>query len=933
MLQFLIFLSWLVVFCSPLIFSLIKDSRGGEVSQKQWLFSVIWAVGGGVFILLIAWILHLWTEVLWFEELGYAARFWTVFLAKWKYFLLGAVGCFLFFWVNIRFTRATLSPEIKEEINWLYPFTTAGSFLLFALCLGALVVSRYMEFLLYQNQVPFDINDPIFGKNVGFYVFTLPVLKFLWKVLSGTVILAAFLVGLIYASQYNANFCNGEEKTRIRYRAITHISILGIILMVIFIFATRISIWNLLFSARGAVFGAGWTDVHIQIGAYWFFIGALVLAAVFLLISAIARSIRVTEGMAVLGFGVCFLTWLIGVQLVPAIIQHFVVTPNELVKETEYIKYNIAFTRQAYGLTEKEVTQSEFPVNMEISPEILTRDQATLKSIRLWDWRVLQAINSQNQAFRLYYTFPDVDVVRYRIKGQLVQMMYSSRELDQERLAPQSQTWLNTRMVYTHGFGGCANPVNIFTAEGLPDYWIKDIPPISKYPELQIGQPRIYFGEKTLTHVYVKTKQAEFDFPKGDQNVTFFYDGPAGIELGSGLRKFAFALRFDGIRLLTSRELTPQSRIMFRRDIETRVKTLAPFLMYDNDDYQIVALNGIWIIWDAYTTTKNYPYSEPYGDFNYIRNSVKVVMNCYTGKVDFYVFDDKDPLIKAYQKIFPGFFKPASVMPPELRQHIRYPEDLLRIQGEIYSTYHMTNPTVFYNREDAWEIANESSHGVTQKVLPYYIVMTVPGEKEEEFIQMLPFTPLTTDKKNPRNNMVSWLAGRCDGAHYGKLILYKFPKERLIYGPLQIGIRINQDEVISKDFTLWGQGGSEVVSGNLLVIPLSGYRLLYVQPIYLQAEVGKMPELKRVVVVSGDKLAYGRSFNDALSQLVGEGVVLEEVEKEVGVVVSTRADDLIKEAARHLELYRQLTGQGRFTEAGKKMEQLSRILNKFLEEK
>lgn len=936
MLGILIFLAWIVVFCIPLIVNIVKAIREKEVSVGWWVFSITWAVVGGILIRILMWMLHVWTEVLWFADSGdYVSRFWTVFWAQREYFLLGFVISFIFFWLNIRGTKVGLDQDLKKKFpRWVYPMCI-GISVFVAFIFGLFTAGEVFRFLLYKNQPAFGITEPIFSKDIGFYVFTIPVLQFLRDISIFAIIIAIIGTLSIYAGQhwfvrdnsYRWEKSDEEKKLKanVRYRAITHLSILGILLMISFIFATRLAIWDILFSTRGAVFGAGWTDVHNQVSAYWQFIFAMAIAIICLIVSAIAHTPKMTERMAAVGFGLCFLVWLIRVITIPAIVQVYV-HRNELSRETEYIKYNIAFTRKAYGLD--KVKQSAFPVNMEIDPGILKRDQATLSSIRLWDWRVLQATNNQNQAFRLYFSFPDVDVTRYNINGQIVQMMFSSRELDQNRLAPKSKTWQNTRLTFTHGIGGCGNAVNIFTPEGLPEYWIKDIPPVSKYPQLHIGEPRIYFGELTTQYVYVKTKHPEFDYPLGDTNVTYFYKGPGGVRVGSGLRKLAFALRFDGIGLLFANEITDESRIMFRRDIESRVKTLAPFLGYDGDMYQVVALDSLWYIWDAYTTTDHYPYSEPNGDLNYIRNSVKVVVNDFTGKVDFYIFDDKDPIILAYQKIFPGLFKPASAMPAALRQHIRYPEDLLRIQGEIYSVYHMDDPTVFYNREDAWEIAKESSHDTVQTVLPYYVTMTIPGEKTEEFVQMLPFTPLTTNKNNPRNNMVAWLAGRCDGEHYSELINYRFPKDYLVYGPLQVGIRMNQDETISKDFTLWNQQGSKVILGNFLVIPLSNFGILYAQPIYLQAQIGKMPELKRVVVALGDKLAYGVSFDDALGQLLGMVVEIKGTRE-----VTTTKIDLIKEAAKHLELYRQLTGQGKFSEAGKEMEQLSRIIGDLLKQK
>jgi uncharacterized membrane protein (UPF0182 family) len=922
MLGFLVCLFWLVVFASPLIISVINLIREIDVPKARWWFNGVWAFVGLVGLWLIFEVLHIWTDVLWFDELGYTARYWTVFFAKVEYFFIGSIIFLIFFMLNIRLTVPFgKSKEMKEEMPWLYPVSTIAGVVL-SIFFGIGLMLAWERFLLYKNQVSFNITDPIFGNDIAFYVFSLPLMNVirdyaLWAVFVTIVGMILVYIAISYK----------EGMTKVRNRVISHISILGILLMGAFIYCTIIAKANIMYSPRGAVFGAGYTDVHVQVPTYNYFIVALVICMIALAVSALAKSIKTTETMAIAGFGLCLLIWLVGVLLIPALYERYEVSPNQLTKETEYIKHNIAYTRQAYKLTDKDVKQFDFPVNTVASADILKDDHNTLENIRLWDWRVLQSVNSQNQAFRLYYRFPDVDVVRYRINSKLVQLMFSGRELDQSQLTPESKTWQNQLFVYTHGFGACANPVNDFSREGLPDYWLKDIPPVAKFKELEIAQPRIYFGESTNSHVYVKTKMLEFDYPKGSQNVNCTYDGTGGVELSNFLRKFAFAWRFDGLRLLTSNEITSSSRIMFRREIKDRVSTLAPFLWLDNDPYQVVASGGLYYLWDAYTWTDHYPYSQPSGDYNYMRNSVKIVVNCFSGKVDFYVFDDKDPVIKAFMRIFPDMFKPSSSMPDSLKQHIRYPEDMLKAQGKVYSVYHMDDPTVFYNKEDAWQISKENSHGQVHDILPYFVIMTLPGEKEEEFVQILPFTPMVTDTKNPRNNMVSWLAARCDLKAYGQLVLYKFPKERLIFGPLQISARINQHKEISKDFTLWNQQGSKVITGNLLVIPLSNFRLLYVQPIYLAAQVSSMPELKMVVIVMGDDLVYAESFDDALQKLVGG------VTKSRPLVVSDQklsSQDMIQSATKHLEAYRKLTGQGKFVEAGKELEKMSQILSELL---
>ncbi len=929
-----------VVFFSPLLAEAIRSATGRDREEPgaagKKIFRRIWALIGVLVWLGLYASSSFYVNVLWFRELGYSARFWTVFRTKLACFLAASIFFFLTLMLNRRLACGS-------DAGWSSRPGLAR--VIVSLLAGLLAVPAYQLFLLWHNATPFGIADPIFGRDVGFYVFSLPFLNFLlafcvwwWIALTAFAVQSYVAMYLEAAARDKAHEIS-TGRDRVVFKALSHISILGSILMIIFVFETRLAMFTILYSTRGAVYGAGYTDVHVLLPAYRIFLAVLVLAAIFLVYSAFSRSLRTTKLGVGIGFGTAAAVWLILVRMVPALYQAVVVSPNEIQKEREYIMHDIAMTRAAYGLA--HVTESEFPVNADINAGVLKTDQATLGSIRLWDWRALGQNYSQKQNLRSYYVFPDVDVDRYNIGGKIVQMMWSARELDQDKLTAGSKTWQNLRLVYTHGFGACASPVNIFTPSGDPDYWVKDIPPVSRFPQLEITQPRIYYGEKTDGHVYVRTRLAEFDHPVGDRNQTYTYDGEGGIPLGAGLRKLAIAVRFDGIRLLTSRELTPESRLMFRRDIHDRVRRLAPFLMYDNDPFQTVVRGDLYYIWDAYTVTSRYPYSQPI-DFtmehgssrtiNYIRNSVKVVVNAFSGRVSFYIYDDSDPIIKAWSGIFPGFFRPAAEMDPELALHMRYPEDLLDLQGRIYSVYHMDDPTVFYNKEDAWEISKEFSHGQKQPVLPYFVTMKIPGEEREEFIQMLPFSPRTTDQSNPRNNMVGWLAGRCDGARYGQLILYKFPKNKLVYGPLQISIRMNQDDVISKDFTLWNAQGSQVVTGNLLVIPLSDYRILYVQPIYLAATVGKMPELKRVVVVCGERLAYAKSFEEALGELTGTYVPPAGTAAPSPVsgqpAPDTEKSRLIREAAGCFKEYKQLVSQGKLAEAGKQLDRLGELLNR-----
>lgn len=910
------------------------------VNQKKWVSGLVFSIVFDISLVFVLFSLRVWTSVLWFEQLGFLPRFWTQFGAEISMLLIGASIAFVLTFINVWIVRMT-APRNKSG-----NFLNFGAFIgvliasgLISLIFGLLLSGSWDTYLKFSNSVSFNKLDPVFGKDLSFYIFTLPWVSVVRNFLMFLCILQAAVISILYyamhvepfESEYNDTSELKKKRHEGAMRWVTHLSVIAFLFAAVSLLGVKISMWDLVFSTRGAVFGAGYTDVNVQLFWYKFMFGFLFFLMVAFLVAIFARSLKATVWTFGLGVVFWFFAYIVLVLVVPAMYQHYEVSPNELTLEKPYIMRNIEFTRAAYGLDKIQVV--DFPVNEEVTPEMVRENQSTLDNIRLWDWRVLQANNDQRQTFRLYYHFPDVDVVRYEFGGKIYQMMSSCRELDQERLDSKAKTWQNQRLVYTHGYGMCMNPVNVMAQDGQPDYWVKNIPPVSKVPELAITQPEIYFGEATKEHIFVKTKHLEFDYPYGDTNVTCFYEGNGGVVLGSGLRKLAFALRFDGLRMFMSDELTPESRIIFNRDLGTRVRELAPFLAYDDDPYQIIADGRIWFIWDAYTYTGQYPYSEryssrDYGDVNYLRNSVKVVMDAYNGDVFFYVYDSEDPIIKVWQKIFPDMFLGKEQMPPYFRQHMRYPEDLMHTQAMLYRVYHMDDPGVFYNREDAWDIAQETYSGNHQAVLPYFVTLTLPGEETEEFVQVLPFTPRTTDENNPKNNMLAWIAARCDGENYGKLIVYRFPKEKLILGPMQVEIRINQDERISADFTLWGQKGSTVIQANLITIPLAGYSMLYVEPIYLQADLGKMPEMKRVVVASNSGLGYGASFEAALQDLLGQKSELDFSDGSEGEI---DAHQLVQMAGQYFRDYQELTSEGKFSEAGEKLEALERVLIQLLE--
>jgi hypothetical protein len=879
---------------------------------------------------------------LWYDNLGYAGRYWSVLFLQAKLFLAGGFVAIsfgmanVFLWYHSAKKETGAWPVKDNRIRFILFGGLLLQIPLFVVA-GTISSAHWNEALLFFNAVPFGKEDPVFFKDIGFYIFSLPLLKFIVDSLASLFSFSLLLVGGLYVAEntllrtFQGFTLDTPDRNSYIHRLVTQISANFVFGTFVFIASTLIARYELLYSHRGVVFGAGWTDLHAQLPAYSVALAALTGCLILFLYasftSSTRRTVRIYFASALLLGGI----WIIGFKVIPEIVQHFRVAPNELPLEKPYLERNINFTKEAYGLT--NVTEIEYPINPSPSGVLAQSDLAVINGIRLWAPDILKSVNDQTQFIRLYYNFPDVDVDRYVLNGKLTQLMLSLRELNIDRLAAQSRTFQNEAMIYTHGFGDVAAPVNKFTHEGLPEYYIKDIPPITSYPELKIDQPRIYFGEETYNHVYVNTKLKEFDYPKGDTNVQNTYTGKAGVKIDSFLKKLAIAIRFDGLRLFTTQELTSESRILFIRDINRRVRTIAPFLSFDSDVYHVIAGGKIYFIWDAYTTAATYPYSQPtMGNANYIRNSVKIVVDAYEGTVDFYVADKTDPVIQAYAKAFPSMFKPFDAMPQSLKAHVRYPEDLLTIQSHIYAIYHMADPGVFYNREDAWEVSKVAAMTEeAQSIPPYYLISKLPDSDKEEFVLTLPFSPYSTDKSSPRNNMVSMIMARCDGDKYGKLMLFKFPKDRQIYGPLQIGIRINQDETISKDLTLWNQQGSQVRFGNLLAVPLSGYRIMYVEPIYIQAAVGKMPELRRVVVVFGDQLAYGASFEEALGKFFPQlaGFASYSAPKPTATKEEKIANrkDLVAAAAKAFENYRSLMGKGKYEEAGKALDELGRILN------
>ncbi|MFA5866691.1 MAG: UPF0182 family protein [Actinomycetota bacterium] len=810
------------------------------------------------------------TDFLWFKELGYSAVFIKVLITKISLGLIFGAAFFAIFYSNVLLTRR-LAPKFR--VSYLTGvIQLKGVFLEQYLNRILLAIAAVLSFiaassasgvwerwLLFLNATPFGTVDPIFGNDISFYVFKLPFWQFLWGFFFAALVVSAIFAMAVHVLDGGIRVVPGEQKFADHVKA--HISILAAALSVMLALGFRLLQYGLLYSDRGVAFGASYTDVHAELPVFSIMIVvSLVTAALFLV------NIRVKGWkLPLAGLAILVVSLVVFAGVYPAFVQQYRVSPNEIAVENPYIKRNIEFTRKAYGL--ENVKSRPYSADTPMTAQLLEENKATVQNIRLWDWRPLTKTFNQLQAIRLYYDFADVDIDRYTLDGAYTQTTLAAREMNIDQLPETAKTWVNQHMVYTHGYGIVMNPVNKVTAEGLPDLVVKDIPPSSKV--LKIDRPEIYYGEKTNDYVLINTNTNEFDYPKGDKNQYTKYKGTGGVPVGSFFNKLMYAWRFASLKLLVSSTLTADSKVLFNRNITTRTDTLAPFLYYDKDPYIVAAPDGkgknrLFWIYDAYTVSDMYPYSTPYSDggrWNYIRNSVKVVIDAYNGTTDFYIVDKKDPVIKTYAKIFPTLFK-TKEMPAALKKHWRYPENLFNVQAYMYATYHMLDPQVFYNKEDMWQVAKETFQGGAQQMDPYYMIMRLPGDKREDFMLITPFTPAK------KNNMVAWLSANCDSPTYGELVVYKFSKDKLVFGPMQIEARINQDPAISQFLTLVSQRGSTISKGPLLVIPLAG-SLLYVQPLYIQAEQGELPELKRVFVSYSDKVVMEASLPDALARLFG----------------------------------------------------------------
>lgn len=873
---------------------------------------------------------HYYLDWLWFENLGYSQVFFTILFTR-----LGLrVACFLlmssFLFLNFYLARKTVTGLPQYNLrnplaaSYLGRLLTPRNYTLAALGASALVAfiftggtgHYWLELQKYLHAVPFGLQDPILNQDAGFYVFQLPFLLWLKNFLFLVAALGFLLVGSLYFVSSSSPGMPLQNWWYL-FPGKRHLSFLAALLFVLKALDYRLKVYELLFSPRGVTFGASYTDVNVQLMAFQVLtVLSLVLAAL-LLFRSFKADLR-TLPLSVVALVIASLA--LG-TIYPGLVQKFRVEPNELVMETPYLEHNIAFTRAAYGLD--RVQQENYPVGETLTFESLEKNRGTLDNIRLWDYRPLKQTYNQLQTLRPYYRFNDIDIDRYTIDGDYRQVMLSARELDQRDLPDRAKTWVNQKLKYTHGYGVTLSPVNQATPEGLPLFLLRDLPPRTD-TDLALDQPEIYYGELSSPYVIVNTRTEEFNYPLGETNAYTRYEGDGGVKINSFLRKVLFALRFNDYRILLSNDITNESQVKFSRTVHQRVNKVAPFLQYDQDPYIVISQGRLYWILDAYTTTDSFPYSEPFSTaayafprLNYIRNPVKVVIDAFHGWVDFYVVDPEDPLVQAYQDIFPGLFKPLEELPQGLQAHLRYPVDLFDLQSKVYAQYHMRDPRVFYNKEDEWQIPMEVYAGSPVPVEPYYTILQLPGEERPEFVLMLPYVPLR------RDNMVAWLAARCDGEHYGEMVTYLFPKDTTIFGPRQVEGRIDQNAEISSQLSLWDQRGSRVIRGNLLVLPMNN-SILYVEPVFLQADQGQLPELTRVIVVHGERIVMEETLQQALDRLFGEGPG--ELPPDLPPGIEKTLEELITQANRLLEQAQEALREGLWARYGHLQEELEKTL-------
>jgi uncharacterized membrane protein (UPF0182 family) len=819
--------------------------------------------------------IRFYTDWLWFGEVGYPQVFLTVIRSQSILFTIAFAVAAVWLTVNLRLALASVGDlravfTTREGIQVPLPgrrqlrALASGLAVVVAIMVGLFAASQWETWLTWRFAVPFGQADPILGRDAGFYVFALPFFQFVRRLAQTLIVLAALGAGVVYflSGSFGSRFGSAVWMTPSARR---HLSLLAAAFLLLLAVGAWLSQAERLIQPSNLIYGPGYADVNGRMpGALALAVVSVIGAMLALLHAFTARNWPIPAAAAL------YVAAAIGSEVYGTMLQRFAVSPNEQTRESEYIQHNIDATRRAFALDRVEA--QELTGDALLTADDIARNTETISNVRLWDHQPLLDTFGQLQVIRTYYDFVGVDNDRYRIDGALRQIMLSPRELDTNNLP--NRTWVNDRLTFTHGYGLTLGPVNQVTEEGLPVLFVGNLP-LETIPELPIEEPSLYYGEVSNDYVIVRTSTREFHYPRGEDNVFSEYNGRGGLEIGSLWRKLVFALRFGAYQILLSNEITSDSRILFLRNIRERVQKIAPFLSFDRDPYLVVADGRLFWMFDAYTTSARYPYSTPSGGrLNYIRNAVKFVIDAYDGTTTAYLADANDPIAATYARMFPGMFVPLDQMPQSLRDHVRYPEDIFAIQASVFATYHMTQPSVFYNREDQWELPVIEDTGDARPMQPYYTIMRLPGETEPEFIQMLPFTPRS------RDNMAAWLAARSDGEHYGTLRVFQFPKQKVIFGPRQVVARISQDQTISPQITLWNQQGSQVIWGTLMVIPIEE-SLIYVRPLYLRASGGRIPELTRVIVAYQNQIVMEETLDEGLARLFGGSTTPQEPDVEL----------------------------------------------------
>lgn len=883
-----------------------------------------------ILYLVIKYISGFYIDYEWFRLNNGLQVFWVLFMTKFNVQMLFGISFIVLFMLNFLLIRILggkgrfFMENFLDRIQ-IPGFGSSRKLLLLLLTviiiftgflMGGTASAYWKEYLMYKNAVPFDgfPLDPVFGRNISFYVFYLPFYNFIYGWLMSTLVIITIFSLVIHFFNGGIFFRQGKVDFSLFCRA--HISILLAVMVILYGVSYQLSAYELLFSQLGKFYGAGYTAVNSKLLAYRSAEVISFIAGALLLFNVFKRSFRLPVIVMLTIIPVYFLLG----TIYPALQQRFVVVPNELDKEKPYIQNNINFTRIAYGIN--NVEEIPFENKRELTYKDIAANRDTLESVRLWDWRPLKQTYKQLQELKQYYFFHDVDIDRYMIGGKKIAVNLSARELSIEGLGANTGTWQNRHLIYTHGYGAVMSRVDRISTEGLPVFLIKDIPPKSDVG-IKTDRPEIYYGENESSYVITNTsiKPGEFDYPSGDENKYTTYSGTGGIKLDSFFKRLMASSAYGDINLLISGNINSESRILIRRSITEIVHEILPFLEFDDDPYIVISDGKLYWMMDAYTVSDRFPYSTPMtvngNEINYIRNSVKIIIDAYNGKINCYISDRTDPIIKAYAGIFPGIFRDIKDVPESLKAHIRYPETIFNIQSQMLLKYHMTNPNVFYNNEDAWAIPTQIYGDHEEPVHSYYLVTTLPGEKRSEFILILPFTPYK------KNNMMSFLIAKCDMPDYGNLKLYLLPKDKLNYGPMQVEARINQDPEISKQLSLWNQKGSNAIRGNMLAIPIKE-SVIYIEPLYLKAEKSEMPELKKVIVSFSDRIVMENDLPSALERLFSGGDFSQGTGTDAGRGQTLKV--LADRASYHFSRAEEYMRAGNWKGYGEELDNLKKIL-------